>query len=313
MSGFSGPETLGTYAFYEGSLPAGYYAINGSYPGYTATPQDFYYGGNSVTDNIGLPLSSSSISTSSVYEIIGTVTSNASIDLPGATVKVNDAWAETWAAATTNSIGAFSISLPSNMTSGIYYLVVTDPGYLEGGQVFSYPSSFQQYVYQPPTIVLQPNITGVTGNYHGLAAAFGTSINGLAVQFTDTSTGTPINWSWNFGDSGTSTTENPSHTYSTAGMYGITLIVHDNYGDTSGSTQYIYIGTSAGVGTPTPLAVNESLAPGFTGLTPAQRQNNLNLSVNEASLFLPAFAAIAVVAMFTALFGRVGKGMRRKK
>ena len=50
----------------------------------------------------------------------------------------------------------------------------------------------------------------------------------LSVQFTDQSTpGTsPItSWSWNFGDGGTSTAQNPTHGYATAGTYGVTLTV----------------------------------------------------------------------------------------
>jgi PKD repeat protein len=40
----------------------------------------------------------------------------------------------------------------------------------------------------------------------------------LSVQFTDTSSGAPTAWSWNFGDgSGGSTSQNPSHSYTTAG------------------------------------------------------------------------------------------------
>jgi hypothetical protein len=96
-------------------------------------------------------------------------------------------------------------------------------------------------------------------------------------------------------------------------MYGITLIVDDDYGDESGDTQYIYIGTNIGVGTPTPNALNESLAPGFEALTPSERATNLNFSINEASLLIPGFAVLIIFAIFTGLFGRVKKGMTGKK
>ncbi|GEM_PF-834525 len=48
---------------------------------------------------------------------------------------------------------------------------------------------------------------------------------GESIQFTDTSTGNPISWSWSFGDGATSTAQNPSHAYSAAGTYTVTLQV----------------------------------------------------------------------------------------
>ena len=47
----------------------------------------------------------------------------------------------------------------------------------------------------------------------------------LTVQFTDQSTGTVTSWSWDFGDGGTSTEQNPSHTYNDAGTYTVSLTV----------------------------------------------------------------------------------------
>jgi C1A family cysteine protease len=47
----------------------------------------------------------------------------------------------------------------------------------------------------------------------------------LDVTFTDLSTGNPTSWSWAFGDGGTSTQQNPSHTYLTAGTYTVSLTV----------------------------------------------------------------------------------------
>jgi len=45
----------------------------------------------------------------------------------------------------------------------------------------------------------------------------------LPVLFTDLTTGGPTSWSWDFGDGGTSTTKNPSHTYSTPGTFTVSL------------------------------------------------------------------------------------------
>ena len=46
----------------------------------------------------------------------------------------------------------------------------------------------------------------------------------LTVQFSDTSTNTPISWVWNFGDGSSSSVQDPVHTYSTPGDYTVTLI-----------------------------------------------------------------------------------------
>ena len=45
----------------------------------------------------------------------------------------------------------------------------------------------------------------------------------LTVKFTDRSTNSPAAWNWNFGDGNTSTLQNPTHTYSTAGTYTVVL------------------------------------------------------------------------------------------
>lgn len=64
----------------------------------------------------------------------------------------------------------------------------------------------------------------------------------LAVSFTDVSTGGPTGWSWNFGDGNTSTQQNPTHTYSTAGTYSVSLTVSNATGSANASkTNYISV------------------------------------------------------------------------
>ncbi len=56
---------------------------------------------------------------------------------------------------------------------------------------------------------------------------------GDTVHFTDTSTtdGPPIvAWAWDFGDSGTSSAQHPSHVYTAVGTYTVSLVVTDGLG-----------------------------------------------------------------------------------
>ncbi|MEO0899957.1 MAG: PKD domain-containing protein [Bacteroidota bacterium] len=48
-----------------------------------------------------------------------------------------------------------------------------------------------------------------------------------SLQFNDQSTGTPTNWSWDFGDGSTSNLQNPTHTYQSLGDFEVCLTVDD--------------------------------------------------------------------------------------
>ncbi len=69
-----------------------------------------------------------------------------------------------------------------------------------------------------------------------------TGIAPLTVNFLNSSTGDYSSSSWNFGDSGTSTLKNPSHTYFVGGTYNVSLTVSGNGGtDTEIKNAYITV------------------------------------------------------------------------
>lgn len=66
----------------------------------------------------------------------------------------------------------------------------------------------------------------------------------LAVNFTGTgidTDGTIVSYSWNFGDGGTSTQQNPTHTYANPGNYAARLTVTDDDGATNSDTVNINV------------------------------------------------------------------------
>ncbi|MEO2161587.1 MAG: PKD domain-containing protein, partial [bacterium] len=64
----------------------------------------------------------------------------------------------------------------------------------------------------------------------------------LTVAFTDLSTGSPTSWAWDFGDGSTSSTQNPSHVYTAAGSYTVSLdIVTPTGSDNETKVGYITV------------------------------------------------------------------------
>ena len=83
------------------------------------------------------------------------------------------------------------------------------------------------YNFNPPTADFESNI-----NY---------SCNGI-VEFSDLSTNIPYAWFWDFGDGSTSISQNPTHSYINNGIYDVTLISSNSYGnDSTTYSQYIEV------------------------------------------------------------------------
>jgi len=83
------------------------------------------------------------------------------------------------------------------------------------------------------------------GSAAPVAEFYGSPTSGgvpLEVQFTDQSIGTVDSWSWNFGDGGTSSEQNPIYTYGDPGTYTVSLTVTGPLGsDTETKTDYITV------------------------------------------------------------------------
>jgi PKD repeat protein len=84
-------------------------------------------------------------------------------------------------------------------------------------------------------------------------AQFTSSCTDLSCDFTDLSSdadGTVDSYAWTFGDGGSASTKNPSHAYTSANTYDVTLTVTDNDGDEKSVTKQVTV-TAPSVGGPT--------------------------------------------------------------
>lgn len=111
--------------------------------------------------------------------------------------------------------------VPWTITPDTYVLVIYSNGGTSGSVLASNGTSISPGAFVPPGAVFTSNIT--------------TGLVPLAVQFTDSSINTPAVWAWTFGDGGTSSLQNPVHTYTSAGIFTVTLTVQNSAGSSSTS------------------------------------------------------------------------------
>lgn len=84
----------------------------------------------------------------------------------------------------------------------------------------------------------------------------------LTVSFTNQSTGDNItDYLWDFGDGATSTSENPSHTYSSNGFYDVSLTITNSASDTDTTTKTDYIAVGMTIDAQFNMSVSGGEAP----------------------------------------------------
>ena len=97
----------------------------------------------------------------------------------------------------------------------------------------------------------------------------------LVIDFKDTSTdsdGNIVTWSWDFGDASFETTQNPSHSYLSAGTYLVTLTVIDNNGKENSISKNVIVN---------PLANQAPIISSITGIQTSFKP--LNAKFTETS------------------------------
>jgi PKD repeat protein len=98
----------------------------------------------------------------------------------------------------------------------------------------------------------------------------GNPVVGQTVQFTDTSTGSPTSWSWNFGDGQSSTLQSPVHVFAAPGLFTVTLTATN----ASGSSQQTQTPIVSPIDT---LRLNNKGNHAFTVTLVATNQHNNNV------------------------------------
>jgi uncharacterized repeat protein (TIGR02543 family) len=133
----------------------------------------------------------------------------------------------TW---TTNTTSSTSVGISGLSAATEYEFQVRS--LCPGGATSSYSSSF---IFT--TISNLPPVADFTADTTSIS-------EGQSVTFTDTSTNTPTSWSWSFpgGNPSTSTSQNPTVVYNSAGVYNVTLTATNANGeDTETKTNYITV------------------------------------------------------------------------
>jgi PKD repeat protein len=195
-----------------------------------------------------------------VESVVGMSGTDPTITIPSVLISMGDGATLRASPSATGNLGTDSTLLAGADAAGRMLLFAPNP--FQGGSSVSHFDTSAS-----PNLLMEPNISsdlpiGVDATLPllGDIGWFSTSpsgpptanftfspstpVTGQAVQFTDTSTGSPTSWSWNFGDGGTSMVQNPTHTFG-SGTYQVSLTA-SNAGGSNTKTQTVVVSYGGG-------------------------------------------------------------------
>ncbi|MEO6577742.1 MAG: DNRLRE domain-containing protein, partial [Candidatus Limnocylindria bacterium] len=116
----------------------------------------------------------------------------------------------------------------------------------------------------------------------------------LSVAFTDTSTGSPTSWAWDFESDGTTDapTQNASHTYTAAGSYTVKLTVSNANGSNSTTRTVNVSAPGGGGGTLTLTPTDDTYVD--SGAATSVKGNGVDLRVRSSSRQLHTYLKFSV-------------------
>ena len=124
----------------------------------------------------------------------------------------------------------------------------TNPGTYTARAVWPSASDFAGKGYNSNTVSFEIAMN-TTPPIVGFMANVTSGPSPLTVRFTDTSTGSPTNWFWSFGDGSFSLEQHPIHTYTAPGTYNVSLTVTNAAGsNTTTRAGYITVSRAPGQG-----------------------------------------------------------------
>jgi PKD repeat protein len=120
----------------------------------------------------------------------------------------------------------------------------------------------------------------------------------FTIQFSDTSSNSPTSWLWSFGDGSSSTEKNPSHIYTAAGTYTVSLTATNEAGNNS-HTASNYITANAvktyTMGTTVPAADETAMTPDVTATVTAAQTTAPSAPAKSSFPYIIAGIIIVIV------------------